>query len=309
MILLDAMKNYLHGLEPFAPFPIVQPDFAIDGPSLNGNRWHSEIIDENESAQLYEQAVGEKHEHRRYHSWELVSERALLKECDLSFWKYKGATIPHDLFWFFDADDMERSTRREICLTYQGHDYKAHLERERHLLGRVRIFWSTDLQNTLARLSQSTEKQIARFYRLTPDHYQLTFLQPETIAADDNELQDTPNGHIDGKSIREGKKAYVYSTKYERSSKNRLAAIKIHGTKCMACGFDFGKFYGKQGKDFIEVHHVKPLHEVNGEMEVNPETDLICLCSNCHRMIHRDPHHTLSLEELKQIIAENRKKS
>ena len=309
MILLDAMKNYLHHLEPFAVFPMAQPNFAIDGPSFDDYCWHMDISDENESQRLYNQAIRSRHERGRYHSWELVSERVLLKDCDLSFWKYKGATIPHDLLWFFAADDMKNGTRREIILTYQGHDYKAHLERERHKLSRVRIFWSTELQNKLAPLSQSAQKQSARFYRQDTEHYQLSFLHPETIAADKNELQDTSEEQPDGKSIREGRKTYVYSTKYERSPKNRLAAIKIHGTKCMACGFDFEKFYGEQGKDFIEVHHVKPLHEVNGEMEVNPETDLICLCSNCHRMIHRDPHHTLSLEELKQIIAENRKKS
>ncbi|MFV0635704.1 HNH endonuclease [Mitsuokella sp. WILCCON 0060] len=309
MILLDAMKNYLHQLEPLTIFPMPHPDFAMDGPTFDDYRWQSDISEENESQRLYDQAVRNQHEKGRYHSWELVSEQVLLKDCDLSFWKYKGATIPHDLFWFFGVEDMERSTRREIVLTYQGHDYKAHLERERHQLGRVRIFWSTELQNKLAPLSQSTEKQSARFYHQDNTHYQLSFLHPEAIAADDNELQETSNDQPDGKSIREGRKTYVYSTKYERSPKNRLAAIKIHGTKCMACGFDFEKVYGKQGKDFIEVHHVKPLHEVNGEMEINPETDLVCLCSNCHRMIHRDPHHTLSLEELKKIIAENRNKS
>lgn len=146
MILLDAMKNYLHHLEPFAVFPMTQPNFAIDGPSFDDYRWHMDIPDENESKQLYDQAIHSRHERGRYHSWELVSEQVLLKDCDLSFWKYKGATIPYDLFWFFGAEDMERSTRREIILTYHGHDYKAHLERERHKLGRVRIFWSTELQ-------------------------------------------------------------------------------------------------------------------------------------------------------------------
>ena len=60
--------------------------------------------------------------------------------------------------------------------------------------------------------------------------------------------------------------------------------------------------YGERGKDFIEVHHNKPLSEVKQEVEINPRKDLNCLCSNCHRMIHRDKGVTLSVNQLKKII-------
>jgi predicted HNH restriction endonuclease len=48
---------------------------------------------------------------------------------------------------------------------------------------------------------------------------------------------------------------------------------------------DFAKTYGDLGKEFIEVHHLYPVAQ--GERNVNPITDLIPLCSNCHSMIHR----------------------
>jgi len=48
--------------------------------------------------------------------------------------------------------------------------------------------------------------------------------------------------------------------------------------------FDFEETYGELGKNFIEVHHVKLLSSINQEVVVNPETDLVCICSNCHRM-------------------------
>lgn len=102
----------------------------------------------------------------------------------------------------------------------------------------------------------------------------------------------------------EGKKKAVYTTKYERKPANRAAAIAVHGTVCMACGFDFGKMYGEYGKGFIEVHHAKPLFENAGEIIPDPKTDLICLCSNCHRMVHRFRNKVLTLDELKSIIAE-----
>lgn len=39
---------------------------------------------------------------------------------------------------------------------------------------------------------------------------------------------------------------------------------------------------------------------------INPETDLVCVCSNCHRMIHRRKNSILTVEELKKNIAKNR---
>lgn len=103
----------------------------------------------------------------------------------------------------------------------------------------------------------------------------------------------------------EGKRTVYYTTKYERSSKNRDAAIRIHGTKCMICGFDFEQKYGELGKGYIEVHHIKPLATLEQEVVVNPETDLICVCANCHRMLHRFKNYIVPVEELKCIVDDN----
>ena len=69
-----------------------------------------------------------------------------------------------------------------------------------------------------------------------------------------------------------------------------------------ACGFNFGEFYGDIGREFIEVHHLVPLSSA-GQRETNPETDLIVLCANCHRIVHRQGSVCLTLEELKSHIA------
>jgi 5-methylcytosine-specific restriction protein A len=55
---------------------------------------------------------------------------------------------------------------------------------------------------------------------------------------------------------------------------------------CQCCGFDFLSKYGAHGEDFIECHHTKPISE-SGVNETTKLSDLILLCSNCHRMIHR----------------------
>lgn len=105
----------------------------------------------------------------------------------------------------------------------------------------------------------------------------------------------------------EGRKSLRYSNYYERNSKLRAKVIALYGTKCQVCGFDFEEFYGERGKDFIEVHHLRPISELKGETQINPETDMVIVCSNCHRMIHRKRDQILSVEELSEIIREQRK--
>jgi predicted HNH restriction endonuclease len=104
--------------------------------------------------------------------------------------------------------------------------------------------------------------------------------------------------HKDGKVIE------YYGTRYERNPINRVRAIEIHGTKCKACGFDFEKVYGERGRGFIEVHHIKPLFSIDKEIEINPETDLVTVCSNCHKMIHRKKNTVLTINELKLLLNE-----
>lgn len=100
----------------------------------------------------------------------------------------------------------------------------------------------------------------------------------------------------------EGTKRSYYVNKYERNIKNRTKAIEIHGLNCYACGFNFEEVYGERGKDFIEIHHVKPLSTLEEAVVIDPETDLVPLCANCHRMVHRRKDKVLTIEELKNLI-------
>ena len=98
----------------------------------------------------------------------------------------------------------------------------------------------------------------------------------------------------------EGARKSVYTNKYERDPKVRRAFLKGKHLKCEVCGFDFEKVYGKLGTGYIEVHHTKPVSE--GERLTDLNNDLVMLCANCHRMIHRGKAHMLTVEELKEII-------
>ena len=101
---------------------------------------------------------------------------------------------------------------------------------------------------------------------------------------------------------KEGKVQVKYGIKFERNHYLRQKAIEIHGTSCKVCGFNFEKMYGNTGKNIIEIDHLKPMYTIRKKISVNPETDLIPLCSNCHKMIHRKKAKPLTLEELKSKI-------
>lgn len=81
---------------------------------------------------------------------------------------------------------------------------------------------------------------------------------------------------------------------------------KIHGELyCEICGFNFEKVYGDIGKDYIEGHHTIPVSELAEDSKTNPK-DIVLLCANCHRMIHRK-RPWLSQQDLKRLITDNAK--
>lgn len=126
----------------------------------------------------------------------------------------------------------------------------------------------------------------------------------------ENDIEDNIEDKFTSYSIaigKEGKCYSIYSTKYERKQSLREEAIRSHGYKCCICGFDFEEVYGVHGKEFIEVHHIKPLNGYKHEHLVDAKKDMISVCANCHRMIHREKEKTLSPEELKEIIKANKK--
>ncbi|MEK5063707.1 HNH endonuclease [Cytobacillus sp. FSL R5-0596] len=136
----------------------------------------------------------------------------------------------------------------------------------------------------------------------------LTFI-PTIYAADLQEIEkDIEAAEIEEdsdkyQSMLEGKAVQYYGNKYERSPVNRKKALELHGFCCKVCDFNFEKAYGERGKEFIEVHHIKPLHTLGGKQEFfDPRTDLIPVCSNCHRIIHRRPDNVLSIDEMKKIV-------
>lgn len=94
----------------------------------------------------------------------------------------------------------------------------------------------------------------------------------------------------DGTTAPEGRLLARWALSRERDP--RLRRLKINQARnrglplqCAVCAFHFERTYGELGRDYIEVHHVLPLH-ISGPRETKLE-DLALLCANCHRMCHR----------------------
>lgn len=91
--------------------------------------------------------------------------------------------------------------------------------------------------------------------------------------------------------------------RYERDPEARRACIAHHGTSCAVCGFSFEVAYGEIGKDFIDVHHVVPVAQLGGGYELDPLTDLVPLCANCHAMAHIGASTARTQAELRRAMA------
>ena len=106
----------------------------------------------------------------------------------------------------------------------------------------------------------------------------------------------------------EGRKLDVTTTHYERNPVNRVLCLAKYGYACQICGFNFEKTYGLIGKEFIHVHHKVPVSQMDDGHIVDPLTELIPVCPNCHAMLHRE-NPPITPERLKQLITENTNKN
>jgi 5-methylcytosine-specific restriction protein A len=95
----------------------------------------------------------------------------------------------------------------------------------------------------------------------------------------------------------------VEVNRYEHSPDARRVCIAHHGTSCAACGFSFEIAYGEAGRDFIPVHHLVPVSQLGSSYELDPVTDLVPLCANCHAMAHHGVRTPRSVAELRRMMA------
>ena len=108
--------------------------------------------------------------------------------------------------------------------------------------------------------------------------------------------------NVESKTFPEGAKQTVQVNRYERNPEARAKCIEFHKARCKVCDMSFAETYGSFAKDFIHVHHKKPLYEISEQYEVNPKNDLIPVCPNCHAMLHKQENGIpMTVERLKLL--------
>lgn len=239
----------------------------------------------------------------KYYSWEILTDNVAIKLTDKSVFEYHGTGIPIETRWFWNVEKLAQGETHFLQLYYRSFTYAARIQMEDSFRLRTRMWWPSKLTEDVDSISDCP---YMRFERVGKDQYQVDFISRAVLEADNNMEQQKIYEVWEPNTLhKEGRMVAYYSTIYERKPANRESAIKIHGTRCKACGMSFQEKYGKLGEGFIEIHHIKPLYSLQEEVVINPETDLIPVCSNCHRMIHRRSGYVYSIEELKNILKNN----
>lgn len=118
------------------------------------------------------------------------------------------------------------------------------------------------------------------------------------------ERDDASSGSATGGARSEGSRYEVVATVIERDPRLRDAALAIHGYGCAACGIVLADRYGELGADFIHIHHLKPLADLDGEAAVDPRSELVPLCPNCHAMAHRR-RPPVPIDRLRKLLRES----
>jgi hypothetical protein len=146
------------------------------------------------------------------------------------------------------------------------------------------VHWTTQSSGISVpdELEAEWQKHVKQILGYLPDTFNDNLIEPEELV------------------FPEGRGSYRLHRQIERSS-HLVSAAKAKAKQegrmyCWVCDFDFAKFYGKRGEDFIEAHHTIPVSQV-GENAMTKVEDLAMVCSNCHRMLHRTPW--LSIDELR----------
>ena len=108
---------------------------------------------------------------------------------------------------------------------------------------------------------------------------------------------------VTGHSVKEEGAEYLsVVARRERNPRNRLLCLQIHGDICNVCSFMPSNHYLSLGS-IIEVHHIEQLAELEQPKIYDATTDLIPLCPNCHRAIHKKrPPYTP--DELRSLLNE-----
>ncbi|UFS69484.1 HNH endonuclease [Geomonas sp. RF6] len=245
-------------------------------------------------------------------SWKIVDDNNVTKILDKSSFLHRGTGIPQEIRSFFLEGQLGPGERVDITLAVGGEVYSANITMESQGTARTRLFWDAAFTSLLHtsyphhlrqyQTDQQPSKQIVMQLGRINGYRSYAVMFGAKVSEQDI-TKDVEAEQVEdvGPRLEGGVKEY-YGRRYERDAINRQKAIEHHGLACNICGFNFEKMYGERGSGYIEVHHIKPISTFGKEQHVDPRTDLITVCCNCHRMIHRRSDEMLSVDDVKGII-------
>lgn len=169
-----------------------------------------------------------------------------------------------------------RNLKSHDTLTCQG--YATYSERKYHITALGREYLKSNIESISYLFSSGFEYKDVRKSLSEIQNKKIKIIHPY------NEI------------IEEGLGQKTLATKYKRSHKLHLAALEHFSQngilKCDCCNFEFSKFYGhKYGVNCIEIHHLHPIFQYDGISVATTIQEalknLIPVCPNCHRVIHK----------------------
>ena len=105
----------------------------------------------------------------------------------------------------------------------------------------------------------------------------------------------------------ENRKLVAAHLRRERSGYLAAERKRLDDYQCAICARTFATLYGKKlGEGFAEAHHVRPLKHAADRVRTHVE-DLITVCSNCHRMLHKMSGQPGDVAKLRAMVRRYRK--
>jgi predicted HNH restriction endonuclease len=105
-------------------------------------------------------------------------------------------------------------------------------------------------------------------------------------------------------SIKEGRRIVARHVRLERDSRAALRCKRRDSFRCQVCTLRFEDWYGEIGRTFAEAHHKVPLSELKHPRALKVG-DLITVCANCHRMLHKMDGEAGDADRLRAILKMN----
>jgi 5-methylcytosine-specific restriction enzyme A len=147
-------------------------------------------------------------------------------------------------------------------------------------------------QQSGIRISSGHAEAVERSWREHLTRIQVRPSEVDLASVREQDLLEVDHETVAPRGFKEGSVRSILVNSYERNTSARDACLAHYGFSCQACGIEMRAIYGDIAAGLIEVHHLQPISQSAEEYIVDPVKDLIPLCPNCHRVIHKSgrPH-------------------